>query len=193
MPFILLLLCSCASLRGTRQRIKVASSPSGADIYHGDERLGTTPAFVELKRKKQDSILLRKQGFAELPVHLNTEYRWGNSFASNFIWLSPVLIGAGIGVDLWTGAAWDYEHLRVLKWDRARPLEPTPLKKVAIAPPQASNEMLSDELGELVEERARRLYAKAEIPKFVDTVNLFARYAYFHHAVTPTEYRDDLY
>lgn len=193
LPLAVLLLCSCASLRGTRQRVKVASTPSGAEIFQESEKLGTTPAFIELKRKKRNLIVLRKPGHADMSVSLETEYRWGGSFASNLIWLSPVFIGAGVGIDLWTGAAWDYSPLRVLRWDRSRALEPTVLKRVAVAPPQAPNEMLSDELGELVEARARKLYAKAEVSPFGETVNRFARYSYFHQSVTPSDYRDDLY
>jgi hypothetical protein len=190
---LLLCLCSCATLRGSRQRIKVTSTPTGAEIYQGSALLGTTPTFIELKRHSDTYLWLKKPGKPDREIRVQSEYRWGDSFAANFVWLNGGLIGAGIGLDLWTGSAWDYISPPPVKWNPQDPLEPTPLRRVAIAPPRADNEVLSDELALVLQSRLKEKYPGVEVIPYDESLNSFARYSYTNETVTPDEFRDDLY
>jgi hypothetical protein len=187
------LCCSCATLRGTKQRIKVASTPSGATILYKGQNLGTTPKFVEVSREKSSSIILKKPGFADREVSLAGTYRWGDSIAANFVWLNATFIGVGIGIDYWSGAAWDIPAQGVFKWREDIPLELTPMRKLAIAPPKAAGEVLSDELALRLDSVIREKYPGVEIINYEDSVNSFARYGYSNQTQTPIDYRDDLY
>lgn len=94
---------SCATIfSGSRQTVKIQSVPPGADIYVEGEKVGKTPADVELKRGfSPESVVLKKEGFENKEVSMHTT-------------LNPVAIinlGSllGWGIDAATGAMMKYE------------------------------------------------------------------------------------
>lgn len=120
----LLLLSGCATvIKGTTQTMPISSDPDGADVVVNNLVVGTTPTEVELQRKRDHQITIRKDGYvpATVPV-LKTlgGAVWGNILAGGFI---------GWGVDAVSGAQFNltpetvYVQLRPLQ-DWEKPVAP---------------------------------------------------------------------
>jgi hypothetical protein len=97
--FVLSLSTGCATIiKGTTQSVPVSSEPSGADILVDGSLVGTTPADVELKRKRDHLVLIQKKGYAPKSVAVVKNVGgavWGNIIAGGLI---------GWGVDAASGA-----------------------------------------------------------------------------------------
>lgn len=94
----------CASIVSHRsQDFKVHSTPSGADIYIDDAKVGQTPMIASLKRKKRHEIRVVKEGFVEENRSTKRGFNWW--FAGNIIFGGII----GIIVDFCTGAVYDVE------------------------------------------------------------------------------------
>ncbi len=97
--FIFFLTTGCATIiKGTNQEIPISSDPSGADILVDGQLVGTTPADVEIKRKRDHLVEIKKTGYQpkSVPVVKNVGGAvWGNIIAGGLI---------GWGVDAASGA-----------------------------------------------------------------------------------------
>ena len=97
--FVCFLTTGCATiLKGTNQEIPISSDPSGADIFVDGNLVGTTPADVQIKRKRDHLVEIKKTGYQpkSVPVVKNVGGAvWGNILAGGLI---------GWGVDAATGA-----------------------------------------------------------------------------------------
>lgn len=151
---LLLLLVGCASIDSSdyRQTVLVTSDPPGAKIYEKDRLLGITPAYVRVRRRHHPKITLELPDEAPREVDLKTNYRWGDSFAANFIMLTYAPIGWGI--DWATGTAWKIEDPPEQKWGLTRPVADR-ADVVAIAPPIAPDTEVSEALGPVLENKLR--------------------------------------
>jgi hypothetical protein len=134
------------------QAVFVKTDPPGAQISVEGKEIATSPAYVLVPRKKEPEIVLSLDGETKT-VKVPTKYRWSESFASNF-WLY-IAAPIGWGVDLLTGAAWNPEDpplvsLRKPGDEATYPL-PDP-KRVAIEPPLANSQPLSDRAGHALEQ-----------------------------------------
>jgi len=100
--FAVLYLTGCATaIKGRSQTIPVASEPDGADIIVNDSNVGVTPAEVELRRKRDHQIIIKKQGYKPVTIPVLKSVGgavWGNILAGGFI---------GWGVDASTGAQYN--------------------------------------------------------------------------------------
>ncbi|MBX9769693.1 MAG: hypothetical protein K2X47_20615, partial [Bdellovibrionales bacterium] len=138
LPLALAVLISgCATFQGHKQRVKVVSTPPGAQIRSGEGVLGVTPQFVELKRGKKKKIWIQWGENLELPAQdLKTTYRWRESFFANLIFLSYAPVGWA--VDYLSGTAWEYDSKLEFKGPAAaKPFqEKQDEVRIAIAPPK---------------------------------------------------------
>ncbi len=173
-------------MREPKQLIKVSSTPGRTKVYFkgsflGLEEgryLGETPSFMEVKRKFLSRIGFEKEGYYPKNVWLQKKYRWNDSFFANMVFL----VGAPIGwaVDLFTGAAWEYESLqRTFLNPKSEKITEPPLQKViAIAPPQSESELLSDKMGAKLEKILKQRYPDAKILPYKKTEQIFTNYSY---------------
>ena len=125
MPLLLiavLLANGCATMsHGRSQPVIVRSDPPGARILVGGEAAGETPNFVMLSRRGA-VITLEKDGFApaEIEVPRSTAEMLLGDVALGVLWMmtglprffglsrtAPFALGATLGFDVATGAAWE--------------------------------------------------------------------------------------
>ena len=97
--FVFFLTTGCATIiKGTTQGVPISSDPSGADIFIDGMLVGTTPADVELKRKRDHLIVIEKKNYVPKSVAVVKNVGgavWGNIIAGGLI---------GWGVDAASGA-----------------------------------------------------------------------------------------
>ncbi|MDE2303998.1 MAG: PEGA domain-containing protein [Gammaproteobacteria bacterium] len=95
-------LSGCATIvKGTTQKVPVASDPSGADVIVDGNLSGQTPTTVELKRKNDHLVTLEKTGYQSRSVAVVKSVGgavWGNILAGGLI---------GWGVDAADGAQYN--------------------------------------------------------------------------------------
>jgi hypothetical protein len=112
----LLLLSGCATvIKGTTQTMPINSDPDGADVVINNVVVGLTPTEIELQRKRDHQITIRKEGYqpATVPVLKSVGGAvWGNILAGGFI---------GWGVDAASGAQYNLKPETVFV--RLRPLQ----------------------------------------------------------------------
>jgi len=91
----------CASIvSGTRQEVRVNSSPSGGNIKVDGALAGTTPAVLELSSKESHKLTIELQGYKPYDIILvqkTNGWIFGNIFFGGLI---------GIAVDISDGAAY---------------------------------------------------------------------------------------
>lgn len=150
------LLSACASLdyEDYRQTVMVLSDPPGAKIYEGETLLGTTPAYVRVKRGRRPHIRLVADGHPERKIKLKTTYRWDESFVPNVILLT--LAPLGWLTDWASGTAWELHDPPLATFGKGGHW-PTPreVKTVLIAPPPEKDIDVSDALGFALQEKLR--------------------------------------
>jgi len=92
----------CATIvKGSNQKIPVASEPSSADILVDGNLVGQTPTSIQLKRKQDHLVTIRKEGYESKSVAVVKDIGgavWGNILAGGLI---------GWGVDASTGAQYN--------------------------------------------------------------------------------------
>ena len=95
----------CASLtyESLHQYVLVRSEPEGADIYSGDEKVGVTPAYIEIHRATRAELTL-KTSIESKNLSLKSRYRWESSFWPNFVFVTFAPLGWAM--DLVSGGAW---------------------------------------------------------------------------------------
>ncbi len=125
-PLICLLMANgCATMsHGRSQPVIVMSEPPGARILVGGEPAGVTPDFVMLSRRGA-VIALEKDGFApaEIEVPRSMAEMLLGDVALGVLWMmtglprlfglsrtAPYVLGATVGLDLATGAAWQLQN-----------------------------------------------------------------------------------
>ncbi|WP_205507448.1 serine/threonine protein kinase [Myxococcus vastator] len=69
--------------------VSLASTPSGASIYEGEEMVGTTPTKLQLRRDKVHSFSFRMPGHQDKELTLNLRRVAGNTQTANVV-LEPV-------------------------------------------------------------------------------------------------------
>lgn len=115
LPIILIfsLFSSCAYvLTGTKQRMRIVTTEPGAEVWHKNKLLDTTPCIVRIKRSYdvQEPIELRKNGYETQNVPLKLKF---NELAAlNFFlpvnWL----------VDGFSGAVARYQAIDTIRMKR---------------------------------------------------------------------------
>jgi len=191
--FSAFLFSSCATLRGEKQRMTWVTHPRGAKVYFEGSEIGQTPAFLEIPRRRASSVSLVFPEGQKVDQPLVGSYRWVDSFLFNFVWAG---IGAPIGwaIDYLTGAAWEYEPIPPIQTAFLDPKETPARRLISVAPPLASPEVLSDELGmKLVERMKGRAKAGDQVRDFHETQGVFSSYSYDSSHPVNKLYQDRLY
>ncbi len=165
------LISGCASLTDRRrhQYVFVQSTPPGAVIFDKDQNLGNTPALVRLRRQKTYNLKLEHLG-QEKFISLDTRYSWNGSFWPNFAFFG--LAPYAWGIDMGTGAAWDFvdpENVQFSKIGNLKPLR----HRIAIIPPLTESFKLSDEIAQAWENKLKELYPHDQVISFKDSLILF--------------------
>lgn len=123
-----LALSACGTLSGRTQRVAVDASPRGGAVRDAAQPkappLASTPAVVELERARTQALVFEappaaEAGDAPAPqvVEVDCDFRWRVAGLGNTPFLLATLAQFGVGyllavgVDLWTGAAWDCPQL----------------------------------------------------------------------------------
>lgn len=182
--FFLLLteLVSCASLRGTRQTLRLACSTPQCDVYDQEKNLlGKAPNLISVSRQRKTTLTF-SHGQQESQLQFEGHYRWLDSLGANG--LLSYLGGPGVALlavatDLVTGAAWDYENPNTISLADKKTTLPPPAT-IAIAPPQAESELFSDLMGRQVQQSLKEKYADAQVLDYNSTLPHFQRHNYSH-------------
>ncbi|MCH8475572.1 MAG: PEGA domain-containing protein [Opitutales bacterium] len=67
------LLAGCATVqKGTTQTVPIESSPAGAEVFAGSEKLGTTPLEHDFERRTAHRVRIVKEGYEPHEVLLRT-------------------------------------------------------------------------------------------------------------------------
>lgn len=83
-PFMLfmLLIQGCSSvINGTTQKITITSNVQGAEVMLNGVNLGRTPVTTRVKREKTSHLLVRKDGYKDYSLQVQTKldpWFWGN-------------------------------------------------------------------------------------------------------------------
>ena len=126
---VLLAMCmsGCATMaNGRQQRISVTSRPPGAQVFHDEELVGTTPLSMEVSRRNPGTLRVMKDGFVlevyEIERRLS---RWvygngllvlpgataqGNTSASQRNTGLIIALGAYLGWDFYAGGAFKVDN-----------------------------------------------------------------------------------
>jgi hypothetical protein len=102
------LVVGCATIiHGSSQDISISSSPDEAEVWIDGARMGSTPTKVTLKRKNDYLVTIKKEGYKEATVKIeSTTSAWiiGNVVFGGII---------GCGIDFISGGAYDLKPERV--------------------------------------------------------------------------------
>jgi hypothetical protein len=169
--------CGCGSLtrHARHQYILVRSNPPGADIYYEGEKLGTTPAFVDIRRQDLNKIKLRFPDQTK-EVEIESKYRW-DAFWSNFafVYFAPV----GWVVDAITGGSRAMQDPDIAQISTHHAGRDRPRKQlVAIAPPKAYSADLADEAGTIWNERLPLYYKDTTFLPYKSTLGEFSSHGW---------------
>lgn len=152
-------LSGCASMsgQGSFQTVLVQSDPPGASVFVDGKKVGRTPEFIEVRRSRRPMIEIESATLRQT-VPLDSNYRWSKSFGRNLVFLTYAPVGWVI--DLFTGAAWEVESTAPIpvilsKADATQSRTKDRTVVVAIAPPQADSQSLSDAGGKALEKVLR--------------------------------------
>ncbi len=104
LSIVVLLSAGCASIfDGTTQQVTFDSSPTGAEVYVDGVLLGVTPLTSSLKRKKNSTLTVKKEGYIDRVIPMAT--------TMNMTFLGNLVTGGAFGTttDSATGAIHKYE------------------------------------------------------------------------------------
>lgn len=88
-------------MHGSRQKVSIASSPTGAKVMVDGQQMGITPVNAELKRGEQHLVRIEMDGFLPFEIYLNRK-------ASGWVWGNIALGGLiGLAVDAITGGLYN--------------------------------------------------------------------------------------
>ena len=173
------ILCGCTSIQFSNydQAVKVTSVKPGAEIRHKGELLGVTPAYVRISRHKDPEIELRYPGQPSVKYHLQTKYRWVDSFLPNLFGglAAPVFIF----LDLNTDTAWNLKAAENIEVPGRAPVLAENRKLLAIAPPQIRGMDYSDQVGMTLEDQFK-VQSRFQVYPYEKTIGKFedAHYNY---------------
>ncbi len=194
--FLQFLLGACTTLNFNNytQKLKVSSTPKGADVYYEGEKVGKTPGYIRIRRNRESSLEFKKEGQRLKTHELETAYRWTDSFVMNLIFgaMAPV----GWLIDFTTGTGFEYEPLgNVQLGDRKTEKWPEKDWIIAIAPPLSNDVLASDQVASFLEKKLMNTYPEAEVKPYQETKLRFIDYELDEFDMTEVdrETLDDLY
>lgn len=117
----------CATIvNGSKQTVSLMSEPSGATITVGGEFTAETPTAMPLKRGKDYTILVKKEGYKSETLTLKSDFdHWVQATLGN-IWNYII---PGMIVDAVSGGAYEFDRTLInvkLKRDETSQSTPAP-------------------------------------------------------------------
>ena len=168
--------CTTLSEYRATDSIKVLSATEGAEIFYKDKLLGHTPKFVEIPRSMFATEIMVRDGQEEKRHEIFSNYRWRDSFFSNFVFLAGMSYGWLI--DWSYGSAFDMEPKSSglvdgdLKKSGLELTSPT-VRKIVIAPPQGVDGALAREVGLHIERKILKKYRREQVESFEKSSSIF--------------------
>jgi hypothetical protein len=174
--FAILFLSACGSIdhHARHQYVLVRSNPPGAEIYYRGDKVGTTPAFIEVRRQKKAELLVGTNS-EKVVAPLDTEYRW-EGFWSNLVFLTVAPVGWAI--DFATGSAWTFQDPSPVQLRQSKGPFASRTPTLAVAPPLSPSVRTSDEAGALWSKKLPEIFPKAKILSYRQTLPAFAENGY---------------
>jgi hypothetical protein len=98
------LLVSCATIiNGREQKLRIVTIPDNATVFVNNKELGKTPLTINLKRKNNYNIIIKKDGYS--PIEFEAERNINHNYYLN---CHPTLWGVwGMTMDIDNGSAYD--------------------------------------------------------------------------------------
>ena len=98
---------SCATLvRGTKQVITINSNVDNAIVEFDGVAVGITPLTAKIRKKKDRTVTIRKQGYVTQSIVLEKGFDWFAAGVGNIIWFYGT---SSTTTDWATGACWLYD------------------------------------------------------------------------------------
>lgn len=147
---LLIGMSGCATIiRGTEQKLKFETEPSGATVTVGDKQY-TTPVTLSLKRRREYTVLVNKEGY--VPIQFVLKGTWDGASLS-----SAALPGGSLMVatDRAGGADLAFYPLPKIQLQPAKEPTTRPIELY-----QWKKELLSKEAYEKAKEEERMPYIK---------------------------------
>lgn len=176
------MLSACATLDGTRQNILVRSEPAGADVYQNGKLLGTTPDYLSIRRGKRTTLEFVYGEHQRKEVQLKTKYRWGDSFASNLLFLS--LAPIGWLVDYFNGSAFEAEAPSVMRFQKDPKVAEHIRNRLAVAPAVAED----PEIGVLAGEQVHKKMSEGQRYELIPYDPAAFQYYGSEHGLSPKKH-----
>ena len=182
----LLFLLFCLSLTGCasiffndyKQVVKVTSEPSGVSIYdQRGQRLGTTPAYVKVRRNEIAQLRLESTSGEVRTVTLQSHYRWSPSFYGNLVFMTAAPLG--MGVDYLTKTAFQLENPETVQFKPgAKGKDKVGPNVVVIAPPQSEWSSLSNQAGVFIQDLLKEKFPKKYVKNYNESRPVFIEHHY---------------
>lgn len=120
----------CSIIHGTSQEVPVNSVPSGAQVFHNGVPAGTTPALLDLKRKRHHVIRLEKAGY--VPAEKTLSKSTSGWVAGNIVFGGLI----GLAVDAVNGSFYNIspDAVDVVLLPDTQSAEPPPTGETPDAP-----------------------------------------------------------
>jgi len=98
--FFISIFSSCATIiHGTKQKIGITSSPTGATVIIDNDSVGVTPMFYKLKRKEDYIVTIKSPGYQKAQLVITSSvsgWVWGNIIFGGLIGLAIDAISGGL-------------------------------------------------------------------------------------------------
>lgn len=108
LPFLALSLCGCATVfRSGKEKVRVESDPTGAELRKGDRVVGQTPTEIEVDRDSVSAVVVTKQGYAEHRGIVKKSLNPGWMTVDIGTCVFPILLCIPLLVDAISGAWYD--------------------------------------------------------------------------------------
>jgi uncharacterized protein YceK len=91
-------LSGCATIfDGRIDTVKTSSNPSGAEVYLNGVKIGTTPVNIDLKKKGEYTILIKKEGYKDQIFKVTNKVGVGWIVLDVLMGFVPVIVDAVTG------------------------------------------------------------------------------------------------
>jgi hypothetical protein len=98
MCLVFLLVTSCAAIfKGSRSKLDLASTPTGAKVYIDGNYQGETPLKLRLESKRDYAIEFRMEGYPNKTVNIQNKVGAGWIILDILCGLVPVIVDAATG------------------------------------------------------------------------------------------------
>jgi PEGA domain len=144
----------CATLRGSDQKMRIETDPTGANLTV-DSKTYTTPVDVVLKRREVHKVTVAKEGYR--PITFNFASTWDGASMTDFALPGgAALLGASVA----TGSDKQFNQLAKITLEKTTQPNPTPLEVF-----QYRGKLLTKEEYDLVKKNEEKDRSRFQTPE----------------------------